>query len=71
MVSVTSPPDERPETAEAAGAGEPARFGLTCAGRPDAPAIVLLHGTRLTRAVWTHQVEALSDEFRVLAIDLP
>jgi pimeloyl-ACP methyl ester carboxylesterase len=40
-------------------------------GRPDAPAIVFVHGTRLNRAVWTPQLDALSDEFRTIAVDLP
>ena len=41
------------------------------AGPADAPAIVLVHSTRLTRAMWRAQVDALSDEFRVIAVDLP
>jgi pimeloyl-ACP methyl ester carboxylesterase len=35
------------------------------------PTIVFLHGTRLTGAQWTPQVDALADEFRCLAPDLP
>ena len=41
------------------------------AGRPDAPAIVFVHGTRLTRAAWAPQMADLSDEFRTIAVDLP
>ncbi len=41
------------------------------AGPPDAPPIVLVHGTRLSRAAWRPQIDDLSDEFRVIAIDLP
>jgi pimeloyl-ACP methyl ester carboxylesterase len=41
------------------------------AGRSDAPAIVFIHGTRLTHAAWAPQVDALADEFRTIAIDLP
>jgi pimeloyl-ACP methyl ester carboxylesterase len=41
------------------------------AGPLDAPAIVLVHGTRLSRASWGPQVQGLSDEFRVIATDLP
>jgi pimeloyl-ACP methyl ester carboxylesterase len=41
------------------------------AGPIHAPAIVFLHGTRLSRAAWTPQVQALADEFRVIAVDLP
>jgi pimeloyl-ACP methyl ester carboxylesterase len=50
---------------------EPVVFGVTAKGSPAAPAIVFLHGTRLTRAAWTPQLDALSDEFRTIAIDLP
>ncbi len=53
--------------AERAGAGS----GLTTAGRADSPAIVFLHGTRLTRAVWALQLDALGDEFHTIALDLP
>ena len=35
------------------------------------PAIVFLHGHPFSRAMWASQVEALSDEFRVVAPDLP
>lgn len=38
---------------------------------PAAPAIVFLHGTRLTGAQWASQVAALGGEFRCLAPDLP
>jgi pimeloyl-ACP methyl ester carboxylesterase len=41
------------------------------AGPDDAPAIVFVHGTRLTRSSWTAQVTALSDAYRVIALDLP
>jgi pimeloyl-ACP methyl ester carboxylesterase len=44
---------------------------LAAAGPPDAPAIVFLHGTRMTKAAWTAQFEGLRDEFRVIALDLP
>ena len=40
-------------------------------GPADAPAIVFLHGTRLTRAQWLPQVRRLSDRFRCIAVDLP
>ena len=45
--------------------------GVSLAGPVDAPAIVFLHGTRLTRAAWAPQVERLADAFRVIAVDLP
>lgn len=35
------------------------------------PLIVFLHGTRLSSAQWTPQVEALADEFETMALDLP
>jgi pimeloyl-ACP methyl ester carboxylesterase len=44
---------------------------VTAAGPIGAPAIVFLHGTRLTRAAWAAQIDALSDEFRTIAVDLP
>ncbi len=49
----------------------PGQVGLTATGRLDAPAIVFLHGTRLSRAVWSPQLEALGDEFLAIALDLP
>jgi pimeloyl-ACP methyl ester carboxylesterase len=39
--------------------------------RGTGPAIVFLHGHPFSRAMWAVQVEALSDEFRVVAPDLP
>ncbi len=44
---------------------------VEAAGPPDAPALLLLHGTRRTRAMWRHQLDGLADGFRVLALDLP
>jgi pimeloyl-ACP methyl ester carboxylesterase len=44
---------------------------ITVAGHIGAPAIVFLHGTRLTKAAWAAQMDGLSDEFRTIAIDLP
>jgi pimeloyl-ACP methyl ester carboxylesterase len=44
---------------------------VTAAGPLAAPAIVFLHGTRLTRAAWAVQLEGLGDEFRTIAVDLP
>jgi len=48
-----------------------AEVGVTATGQLDAPAIVFLHGTRLSRAVWTPQFDALGNEFRAIALDLP
>jgi pimeloyl-ACP methyl ester carboxylesterase len=44
---------------------------FTATGPTEAPTIVFLHGTRLTRALWAVQLDALGDEFRVIAVDLP
>jgi len=41
------------------------------AGPPDAPAIVFVHGSVVTRTLWRPQLAALADQFRVLAPDLP
>lgn len=51
--------------------GDPAAATYDVAGPIDAPAIVFVHGTRLTRAAWAAQMEALSDTYRVVALDLP
>jgi pimeloyl-ACP methyl ester carboxylesterase len=40
------------------------------AGPPDAPAIVLVHGSVVTRSIWRPQLE-LGDHFRIVAPDLP
>jgi pimeloyl-ACP methyl ester carboxylesterase len=58
------------DAGSAAGRTDPGG-GLSATGRADAPAIVFLHGTRLSRTVWTPQLEALGDEFHAVAIDLP
>ncbi len=50
---------------------ETTQVGATATGPHDAPAIVFLHGTRLSRAIWTPQLEALGGEFRAIALDLP
>ena len=44
---------------------------ITAAGPVGGSAIVFLHGTRLTRAAWAPQLDALSDAYRTIAIDLP
>lgn len=59
------------ERATATATAERVAPGIIAMGPPDAPAIVFLHGTRLSRAAWTPQLETLSDEFRTIAIDLP
>ena len=50
--------------------GEPLR-AWTATGPPDAPAIVFIHGTRLSRALWSLQVERLAGRYRCIAVDLP
>lgn len=45
--------------------------GVLAAGPSEAPAIVFVHSTRLTKALWMPQLRELGGEFRVAAIDLP
>jgi pimeloyl-ACP methyl ester carboxylesterase len=45
--------------------------GYDVAGPTEALSIVLVHGAAWTRNMWVPQMEALSDEFRVIAVDLP
>ena len=45
--------------------------GVIVAGPVGTPAIVFVHGTRLTRTMWAAQQAELSGEFRTIAIDLP
>jgi pimeloyl-ACP methyl ester carboxylesterase len=40
-------------------------------GPADAPAIVFVHGTRLSRMMWRPQMNDLRDAYRVIAVDLP
>ena len=47
------------------------RHAFAATGPAGAPALVLLHGTRRTRAMWRHQLAGLADAFRVVAVDLP
>lgn len=49
----------------------PAGVGGECAGREEAPGIVLVHGTRMAGAYFRAQTLALADRFRVVAVDLP
>ncbi len=44
---------------------------ITAVGPTGAPAIVFVHGTRLTRSAWAGQLAGLGDEFRAIAVDLP
>jgi pimeloyl-ACP methyl ester carboxylesterase len=43
----------------------------TLVGPLDAPPIVFLHGTRVSKAVWVAQQGHLKTEFRTIAVDLP
>lgn len=43
----------------------------TALGPSDAPPIVFIHGTRLTRTQWWAQLRRLSGRYRCIAIDLP
>ncbi|TYL38586.1 alpha/beta hydrolase [Natronococcus pandeyae] len=45
--------------------------GVDIDGPADAQAIVFVHGAMFTRTMWLPQQRALSDEFRVIAPDLP
>jgi pimeloyl-ACP methyl ester carboxylesterase len=56
--------------------GEPAQTSAdarpwTALGPKDAPGIVFLHGTRLTRAQWWPQLRRLRGAYRCVALDLP
>ncbi len=51
--------------------GDDALPWLDIAGPPDGHAIVFIHGSGLNRKMWLPQMQALADEFRVLALDLP
>lgn len=55
----------------ATGTPVPLRSTYDVAGPADAPAIVCLHGTRVTRTMWGPQMAGLADRFRVIALDLP
>ena len=43
----------------------------TALGPADAPGIVFVHSTRLTRALWWPQLRRLSANYRCVAVDLP
>ena len=45
--------------------------GVDVAGPPDGQPIVFVHGAMFTRSMWAPQREALADEYRVVAPDLP
>jgi pimeloyl-ACP methyl ester carboxylesterase len=47
------------------------RWSYMEAGRPDAPAVVLLHGVGANSMHWRYQLAGLSDRFRVIAWNAP
>lgn len=47
------------------------RSSYTALGSAAAPAIVFIHGSRLSRGMWQPQLAALAGQFRVVALDLP
>ncbi len=56
---------------EATAASSDIDVGFDIDGPPGAPAIVFVHGTRLSRGMWRAQMDDLRDTYRVIAIDLP
>ena len=50
---------------------DPVATTFHAAGPDGAPLIVLLHGARLSRAMWSLQVADLAGVYRVAAVDLP
>src|SRR4051794_13157394 len=40
------------------------------AGAPDAPALLLIHGLTLTSEIWVRNIDALSRDFFVVAVDV-
>ena len=40
-------------------------------GRVGAPAVVFLHGTRLSRSIWSRQMRVFARDHRTIAVDLP
>lgn len=63
--------DERPPVGSSFGIPEPVSAGVRTAGPVEAPAIVFVHGTRLTGSMWAPQVAALADTYRCVTVDLP
>ena len=61
----------RPAPADTAPRTSPDARPWTALGPEDAPGIVFLHGTRLTRAQWWPQLRRLAGAYRCVAVDLP
>ncbi len=72
MATLTVPPVtvDAPRVSGAP-APAPADRPWTALGPTGAPAIVFIHGTRLTRAQWWPQMRRLSGHYRCVAVDLP
>jgi len=45
-------------------------FGMHYEDQGQGPAVLFVHGFPLDHTLWTHQIEALSDAYRVIAVDL-
>jgi pimeloyl-ACP methyl ester carboxylesterase len=66
-----------PDTEGGAPAGDtpvpvvPVAQPWTALGPRDAPAIVFIHGTRLSRSQWLPQLRRLAGRYRCIAVDLP
>jgi pimeloyl-ACP methyl ester carboxylesterase len=76
VVATADPParpfgEGEPEATPAEPARDSAGRPWTAVGPADAPAIVFIHGTRLTRAQWLPQLRRLSARYRCVAVDLP
>lgn len=70
LVSMNASP-ARPAPVAAAPWTSPDARPWIALGPVDAPGIVFLHGTRLTRAQWLPQLRRLAGSYRCVAVDLP
>lgn len=69
MAVATLGPAPAPEAPPAVAPASPRPW--TAVGPEQAPAIVFVHGTRLTRAQWSAQLRRLATAYRCVAVDLP
>jgi pimeloyl-ACP methyl ester carboxylesterase len=67
----TAPPAPRAIVGAADDLAAQARAEVVVSGPPDAPAIVFVHGTRLTKTFWAAQHAGLAAGFRTISFDLP
>jgi len=74
-VGTAGPADGRAASPSSAVAGAPSAVAVapawTAIGPRDAPLLVFIHGTRLTRAQWWPQLRLLATAYRCVAVDLP